>query len=823
MYRQLKDTPASNPKKERCPKCGKAIGQIRRAGSITSYLFSAFDCTCAQGGGQRSLKSANVADFANDDADFCPKCGLRIVANFRDGSLTGFLLSDTRCKCPPAEEFADGKMSARFWKLRETGNGTIFSPVADRPTRPAGTFVDLLPGATIGGAYEIIRLIGQGGMGEVYLAMHKALGKKCALKVIPPEQVTEEGWRRFQLEARAVAKLEHKNLVRVTDLGIHEGCLPFYAMDYIEGRNLAEILEHDGPMPLQTVLEIFLQVCDGVEAAHRGGILHRDLKPANIMVSTVGSGAKQAKVLDFGLAKLTGHDRAKQSLTVAGDVFGSPFYMSPEQCNGEKLDNRSDIYSLGCTMFECLTGRPPFSGNLAAAVIFGHLEADPPSLESAGGRNIFSESMEIVMAKLLRKNPVERYQNLMELRSDLLKVMNGETVRPVYVNRSKSYLDNESAYASGTERPAGSKYSVALPLSLGLVVLSLIAFTYVVFTGHITKVSGPAVAGASISGASVSGASTPDARSLLPSQLPVSKPSPAATVRPYRISSAKGWGVREFEFPTDHTLGKLTIFGKNGPVGGSDAIGRVTIPAGVELELEAGPAVVSHPELLDGFGPEDLNGIKFEPGTCDDEQLAHVSRLTGITNISIKDGAVTEKCLNDLNKLVHLTSFVSIGSGLTGPAIAKLKRLPQFTFFSIQAGMPRPALKLLANSKAIRVLNLYDCPIEKEDAALIATMPNLTVIDVARSKADDGCLALLHRFHNLKSLNIDGCPITPRSIGVLKEMQPQILTINAVQWPAAANARLRAALPNCELRFTGQGVRKRLEKALDQSLDDFIY
>lgn len=118
--------------------------------------------------------------------------------------------------------------------------------------------------------------------------------------------------------------------MRVTDLGIHERCLPFYAMDYIEGQTLAELLERDGPMPMHSLLEIFLQVCDGVEAAHCGGVLHRDLKPGNIMPGTTGAASRQAKVLDFGLAKLTGHDRTKQSLTIAGDVFCIPFHMSPE-------------------------------------------------------------------------------------------------------------------------------------------------------------------------------------------------------------------------------------------------------------------------------------------------------------------------------------------------------------------------------------------------------------------------------------------------------------------------------------------------------------
>lgn len=201
----LQKDPQNNRQKARCPKCGKAFGSNRRAGSLTDYLFSAFDFACGQATSDVGAGAGVGAAPLDYDVDFCPKCGLRIVASTTDGSLTGFLLQDTRCKCPPADEFADGTMNARFWKLKESGKGTVFSAIADLGKRAAGTFVDLLPGATVGGACQIIRLLGQGGMGEVCLVMHKVLGKKCALKVIPPEPVTEEGWRRFQLEAKAVA------------------------------------------------------------------------------------------------------------------------------------------------------------------------------------------------------------------------------------------------------------------------------------------------------------------------------------------------------------------------------------------------------------------------------------------------------------------------------------------------------------------------------------------------------------------------------------------------------------------------------------------
>jgi len=332
----------------------------------------------------------------------------------------------------------ESEMTAKFSQLKMAGTGTLFASAAPG-SEQAGSggalnakalTIDLAPGAIIGGLYEIIRLIGQGGMGEVYLARHMTLNKNCALKVIPPDQVTEVTWLRFQLEAKTVAQLNHINIVRVTDLGIHEDCLPFYAMEYLEGSNLAELLEANGPMPLDRALETFIQVCDGVECAHRAGILHRDLKPANIMLMKSNKGKLEVKVLDFGLAKLTRHDRNKQSLTAVGDVFGSPSYMSPEQCGSEQLDNRSDIYSIGCTLFECLTNRPPYVGNEAAAVFFGHLTGVTPTLASVVGEDVFSPQMERIINRLLRKKRDERYQSLAELKQDLEAVAKSRAKTP---------------------------------------------------------------------------------------------------------------------------------------------------------------------------------------------------------------------------------------------------------------------------------------------------------------------------------------------------------------------------------------------------------
>jgi serine/threonine-protein kinase len=372
-------------------------------------------------------------------------------------------------------------MAEKLWNLKQSDQGSTFTPdeSADASKRSYKA-IGLAKGAIIAGAYRIIKLIGRGGMGEVYLAEHMMLDKKCALKVIPPEQVTEIGWLRFQTEAKAVAKLDHVNLVKVSDLGIHDGCLPFYAMEYVDGRTMADLIEEQGPMPLKTALAIFEQICDGLDYSHRNGIIHRDLKPANIMLRKEAGGKISVKVLDFGLAKLTQHDRHKQSLTSVGEVIGSPFYMSPEQCEGGRIDRRSDIYSLGCTLFECLVGSPPFDLDLPAAIVRSHLTAEAPALESVVGPRVFPDSIEVVIAKLLRKNPVERYQTMAELRGDLQRVAKGESVLPFYMSRSNvggagQNIQNESVLgngAAGADR--GTSLSRRLLSLRGLTVTALL-------------------------------------------------------------------------------------------------------------------------------------------------------------------------------------------------------------------------------------------------------------------------------------------------------------------------------------------------------------
>jgi serine/threonine protein kinase len=450
-----------------CSLCGKRVLQTDRAGSLATNMLRAFYCSCSDGSGLQPRQSRKrpraTAGFVVDslsrlgsslskrsgeqeelDGESCEICGLLKAAPSKPGSLTGYLFQDLRCKCFRDELCVADTMVEKFWNLKLAGDAQT-SQSADRDKEPLSGGIE--SGELIGNSYRVISLLGRGGMGEVYSAEHINLKKRCALKIIQADQVTELSWKRFKQEAKVIARLKHINLVQVTDLGIHNGSVPYYAMDYIEGKTLAELLYQGGPMPLNLVIQIFSQVCDGIEYAHRAGIVHRDLKPANIMVSRLVNGGLLVKILDFGLAKLREQGRDVQSFTAAGAIFGSPLYMSPEQCRGEKVDARGDLYSLGCTIFECLTGRTPFESESWMAVFADHEGKPAPELASIVGKDVLPPSIETVVAKLLRKLPSERYQTAFELRRDLHKVAKGEEVQ-FYISSTRSNGSSKDKFSA---------------------------------------------------------------------------------------------------------------------------------------------------------------------------------------------------------------------------------------------------------------------------------------------------------------------------------------------------------------------------------------
>lgn len=282
-------------------------------------------------------------------------------------------------------------------------------------------YTDDMTGKTFADKYEILARLGNGGMSIVYKARHKLLGRLVAIKLLDPLLTSDlHNARRFREEALASSLLQHPNLISIFDFGLTPNGEPYLIMDYLCGRSLSEIVASTGVISCDRALNIFAQVCDGLGHAHSKGIIHRDVKPSNIMVVPF-NGTDLVKVIDFGIAKVLTSARTRgQNLTSANEILGSPTYMSPEQCLGQPLDARSDVYSLGCAFYEALTGDVPFLGTVALETMQMHLEKEPV-LPSAYNPAV-SPAIEQVVLKALRKDPAARYQTMEEFKAALVKV-----------------------------------------------------------------------------------------------------------------------------------------------------------------------------------------------------------------------------------------------------------------------------------------------------------------------------------------------------------------------------------------------------------------
>src|SRR5579885_1737414 len=242
-----------------------------------------------------------------------------------------------------------------------------------------GSSNDPLIGKVFAERYEIESVLGLGGMSIVYKAKHRLMNRTVAIKMLHgklKEDVTS--LERFKLEAQAASSLSHQNIITVYDFGVTDDGEPFFVMDCLEGESLEDLIERKPNLPLERALPIFKQICAGLDAAHKKGIVHRDLKPANVVLIREQDGSELVKIVDFGIAKiLPGAGIEQQQLTKTGEIFGSPIYMSPEQCLGKELDTRSDLYAFGCLMYDVLAGGPPFRGESILETMNMHVNEAP--------------------------------------------------------------------------------------------------------------------------------------------------------------------------------------------------------------------------------------------------------------------------------------------------------------------------------------------------------------------------------------------------------------------------------------------------------------
>lgn len=347
----------------------------------------------------------------------CPICGLKIG---QVGSFTYWIFKDDRCQCPSPAQGSSGQ-------------------AAQSAAEPPGKHV-------LNNRYELVECVGKGAMGFVYKGIDLTSGELVALKIMRPELAENElAVKRLIREVAVVSSLSNSHLGQVHGYGQEKDGAPYLVMEFVEGRNLSQVIVEEGKLRVERALDLFIQICSGLMCAHTNGIIHRDLKPSNVIIQQKQTGQERAAIVDFGFARLLSDAAETVRLTQQGEAFGSPAYMSPEQCLGEELDVRSDIYSFGCLMYEALTGTPPLVGENVLSTVAKQVRESPVSMRTHNAG--IPESIDDLVLKCLSKEPVLRYQKAGDLRVDLEKIKTGEYVcakRPNLGVRTEKVQDSKA-------------------------------------------------------------------------------------------------------------------------------------------------------------------------------------------------------------------------------------------------------------------------------------------------------------------------------------------------------------------------------------------
>jgi len=587
-------------------------------------------------------------------------------------------------------------------------------------------------GQFIGSRYRLDRILGSGGMSMVYLAFDVKLQRLLAVKLMHAHLNFENRYlQRFQQEGKALSKLDHPNIVKVFEYGLHAGNIPYMVMEYVEGTTLASILKEHPKLSIDFTLDMAIQVCGALGHAHKARVIHRDLKPSNIMIRADESGNEIVKIVDFGIAKIASETHSL--MTGTGEVFGSPVYMSPEQCEGLATDRRTDLYSLGCVIYESLVGTPPFVGDSPLATMMKHQKERPVSLHEASLGEIFPDELERTVQKLLAKSPDSRFDNAAALSTDLANIRDhgyAAVQLPAEVdsgadlfrnleaepkNKGSATKETISSHLKQAHRPeVQSGFAILVYVALGSFVLILI--------GSIVYM---------LSASSHLAADTANPRNT--------------SAENARIDSQVYEGVRAGRPKSD-------VVDSNSDNTNTDTRRRIREQNMWSSEISRDPRALT----LTNFG------------TITDWQM--------------------------LGLLKNLMAIDLTGTSFGPGDIAYLKDLPlrniDFTGLKIA-----PGLISVADMKTLHTLNLTNTGLHDSDVLRINTrIQDLSLAGCPIT--DDGVKSLL-RLKSLKSLNLRSTIINDDSIKYLAQMRLESLNIQQTQITRSGIDSLKKMLPGC--------------------------
>ncbi len=656
-------------------------------------------------------------------------------------------------------------------------------------------------------------MLGTGGMGTVYLVQHTLLGKDFALKVLDLHKRADVAVRRFQLEARTAAQLRHPNLVEVHDFGVCDEVRPYLVMDYVDGLTLAQFLKQKGSLSVDYVVTLAIQVGFALMYAHSNGVVHRDVKPENIILLQPDDkpddkpGEGTVKVLDFGIAKLMqSEDGQIQELTRTGEVFGSPIYMSPEQCQGMAVDRRADIYSLGCVIFECLTGSPPFLAESAMATMIKRLTAAPVSLREGSIGQAFPQLLETIVQKMLAVDPAKRYQDFDSVIQDLMRLQRGENdvANAPVSNRKEKQADF-----------ALSKREIVL---VSLFALMCCLTTATVDNLFVLKIQRANLSADVIVQPKFKDNAVDDFLVLAPKLHP---PTSKTSV------DSKGQRQVTLEFPYNYG----TIKVGNAPE--TNAWGKVVVPERAIISLCLNPLAAEDPEILKRLTNLSFSNLELEgKALVSDISILPLEKIRFIQSLSLRNCAI--RSLKPIYNNETIRCLYVPELRLPNDELLKLKSFPSLTQLHFgPLADPSSVLDGLSKFKTVESLN-YQGPVEGDtfwkarglnsfDAELLAKMPRITCLKVLNCpQFDNACLRKLLALKKLTELEVDDCAITAAAIPTLKSLRLKHLSLTTATWTKKDEERLHASVPNVEIKTPQQVRRVEMRVKQTRELQKFV-
>lgn len=708
-----------------CPNCKqpKAGG---KSGSLTQWIFI---CHCD------SLRSEETtSDTDSYKFQICRTCRKRVNTG-REGSLTQFVFRSDSCRCE-FPELVDVAVARATETLTEfTGNDT--KSLQEQIDEIEG--IELSPDSFPTNRFKPIREIGRGASGAVYLCIDRLLGNKVAVKTL--HYLAADQLLGFQQEARAISKLTHPNIVKILDFGATDGGTPYMVLEYIDGVDLETLVARSGPLSLGKILEVILSVCDALSYSHLKEIYHRDLKPSNILIEESAQ-RLNAKLVDFGVARIK-FETQEPTICHGTNVIGTPAYMSPDQMRGISYDQRSELYSLGCILFELLSGRQLYTAETVLELVALHANAPIPLLSEVKEGAEFPAELDKILARCLAKSPEDRYQSVHALKTDLSKIL-----------ELAGQGDKRTAIESSQDEPLGARIDHRTLSEL---------------SRQSTRKG--KIAALAVSAIVVAVASTSAYFVFNPNQNKndiYAPPSPN-TPAPKQKAGDLGNSLMETKFNINEFNGNKWLFNM-GEVKDIYVDEILKSPHSNRLWFDQGSL---SPAALLRLKPAKVISFAIINMPVSDAHLEALAELKTLKLLRLfENPSLHNESLRYIQPMDNLSELMIRNSRITDRGIRHLAGMKNLEILSLDrcTYVSDKCLDVIEGMSSLNRLSLAATKVSKQGILRIAKLKKLHTISLANLPCDSECVSALIKLP-LKNLSLRGTPLTKKDLMRLSELK----------------------------------------------------